>query len=94
MAYTRRYDLYSRITREETMTTTRLRDPATGRFISTAAAARVSVPTASPVVTEPAPTPKKDKKKQGKKQTDKQLAKKKKGTKKAGSSKKKAKKKG
>ena len=77
------------------MPTTRFRDPATGRFINAEAAARLSVPSASPVVTEPAPAPKKDKKKQGRKQTDKKhLAKKKKGNKKAGSSKHKAKEKG
>jgi hypothetical protein len=41
---------------------TRPRDPATGRFISAEAAARVSVPAAPPVVTEPAPVTKRDKK--------------------------------
>jgi hypothetical protein len=77
--------------REGTMTTTRFRDPATGRFLSAEAAARLSVPTASPDVTRPDPATKKDKKGNGKKQADKkQLAKKKR----TGSSKKKRKKKG
>jgi hypothetical protein len=49
------------------MATTRFRDPATGRFISIEAEARLSVPTASPDVTEPDPGTKKDKKKQDKK---------------------------
>jgi hypothetical protein len=45
---------------------TRLRDPGTGRFISAEPAPQMSVPTASTVVTEPAPAPKKGKKKQDK----------------------------
>ena len=61
---------------------TRPRDPATGRFISAEAAARLSVPAASPVVTEPAPDPTKDKKKQGKQQQDKKKSKNKKSSKK------------
>ncbi len=61
------------------MASTRLRDPATGRFISAEAAVRVSVPDASPVVTEPAPATKKNKKKQ---ELDKKKSKKKKSSKK------------
>jgi hypothetical protein len=75
------------------MATTRFRDPATGRFISAEAAARLSVPTAS--VTKPGPATKKDKKRHGKKQADKkQLPNKKTGKKRTGPSKKKRKKKG
>jgi len=53
----------------ETMTTSRLRDPATGRFITAQAA---------PLVIEPAPAAKKDKKKQEKQQLDKKKSNKKK----------------
>ena len=64
------------------MASTRLRDPATGRFISAGAAARLSVPDAPAVVTEPAPATKKDKKKQEKQQLDKKKSKDKKSSKK------------
>ena len=60
------------------MASERLRDPATGRFISAAAAAGLSVLAASPVVTEPAPASKKDKKKREKTQEKKQSPKNKK----------------
>jgi hypothetical protein len=76
------------------MTTTRFRDPATGRFLSAEAAARLSIPTASPDVTKPDPATKKEKKGNGKKQADKKQLAKKMGKKRTGSSKKKRKKKG
>ena len=70
---------------------TRPRDPATGRFISAEAAARVSAPAAPPVVTEPAPVTTKDKKKQEKQQQDKKKSKNKKSSKKKSDKKKKKK---
>jgi hypothetical protein len=69
---------------------TRPRDPATGRFISAEAAARVSVPAALPDVTEPTPVTKKDKKPE--KQQDKKKPKNKKSNKKKSNKKKKKKK--
>ena len=71
---------------------TRLRDPATGRFINAEAAARVSVPDAPSVLTEPAPVTKKDKK-QKKRELGKKKAKNKTSRKKSDKKKKKKKKK-
>ena len=70
---------------------TRLRDPATGRFISAEAATRVSAPDAPSVVTEPAPVTKMDKK-QKKRELGKKKMKNKKSSKKKSDKKKKKKK--
>jgi hypothetical protein len=78
--------------RGEAVASTRLRDPATGRFISAKAASGVSVPAASPLVTKPGPTTKKDQKKKDKKKQDKKKSKHKKSSKKKSDKKKKKKK--
>ena len=60
------------------MASTRLRDPATGRFISAESPTGVRAAAGSLVVTEPAPATKKHTKKQDKRQGKKQSAKNKK----------------